>query len=275
MQALRDELLGIVEANAPMTVRQVFYRAVSAGLIAKTENEYRQTICRLLKDMRLEGDLAFSDIVDGTRWMHKPPSFKSLDAAVQSWQAAYRRDLWDAQETYVEVWIEKDALVGVLYPVTKQWDVPLMPTRGYPSLSFLAEAAGDIDLEERPVVIYYIGDHDPSGIDIARNVEERLREFAPDADLTFERLALLPEQIALYDLPTRPTKATDSRSKSWAGGESVEVDALAPEVLRQLVEQAILHHVDHEHLEVTRAVEESERELLSRVTSRVTKRRQR
>jgi hypothetical protein len=275
MLSLRAALYDLVEVNQPMTVRQVFYRAVAAGLVPKTEAAYKTDVGRLLALMRLAGELPYRWIVDGTRWMHKPTTFSSLDAAVTRWQRSYRRDLWDTQDTYVEVWCEKDAIVGVLYPVTSEWDVPLMPTRGYPSLSFLAEAGAELAAEDRAVVIYYLGDHDPSGLDIARNVEARLREFAPDADLTFERIAVTPEQIVDYNLPTRPTKTTDSRIKSWKGGGSVEVDALEPSVLRELVEDAILRHVDQTAVAATKVAEQSERELLGRVTSRVRRGRSR
>jgi hypothetical protein len=266
---LRMALQDIVASGKPMTVRQVFYRAVAAGLIDKTEAEYKTTIGRLLVAMREDGELPYDWIADGTRWMRKPRSFSTLDEAVQRWQAEYRRDLWDTQDQYVEIWLEKEALAGVLLPVTSRWDVPLMVTRGYPSLSYLFEAGQVIDSEHREVVIFYLGDHDPSGDDIARNVEARLREFAPEADLTFERLAVTPAQIAEYELPTRPTKATDSRTKSWTGGGSVEVDAIAPDELRRLVDEAILEYVEPAALHATRVAEASERELLGRVTSRV------
>jgi hypothetical protein len=272
---LHTALYDIVALGKPMTVRQVFYRAVALMLIAKTEAEYKTTIGRLLVAMRRDRELPYDWIADGTRWMRKPTTFSSLDDAVTRWQATYRRDLWDTQDTYVEVWIEKEALAGVLVPVTSKWDVPLMVTRGYPSLSYLFEAGQCIAAEDRPVTIYYLGDHDPSGIDIARNVEARLREFAPDAELTFERIAVTREQIRRYALPTRPTKTTDSRIKSWKGGGSVEVDALEPDVLRDLVEGAIVRHVDQTALAATRVAEQSERELLGRVTSRVRRGRSR
>jgi hypothetical protein len=272
---LRAALYDIVAAGKPMTVRQVFYRAVFAGLIGKTEAEYKTTVGRLLVALRQDGGLPYDWIADGTRWMRKPSTFSSLDAAVERWQTSFRRDLWDTQDTYVEIWLEKEALAGVLYPVTSELDVPLMVTRGYPSLSYLFEAGECIAAEDRPVWIYYLGDHDPSGVDIARNVEARLREFAPNAHLTFERIAVTQEQIRGFGLPTRPTKTTDSRIKSWKGGGSVEVDALEPDVLRDLVKSTILRHVDQAALAVTRVTEQSERELLGRVTSRVRRGRSR
>ena len=162
-----------------MTVRQVFYQAVSAGLIAKTEREYKNSIVRLLGKMRILGDIPWGWIADSTRWMRKPQTFSSLEAALERTARTYRRALWDTQPVHVEVWSEKDALAGVLYEETERWDVPLMVTRGYPSLSYLYEAAEAVEAEEKPTFVYYFGDYDPSGLDISRNVEERLREFAP------------------------------------------------------------------------------------------------
>ncbi len=312
MDEIRSGLYDIVERGRPMTVRQVFYRAVSAGLIEKTETEYNQTVGRLLTEMRLAtvgstrddyfvGDffrrlgpswdgrnkafqgndgrlyvrgkwpnymlaMPFSWIVDNTRWMRKPRAFESVEDALKDTADFYRRALWANQEDYVEIWLEKEALAGVLYPVTREYDVPLMVTRGYPSISYVYSAAEAITEVEKPTFIYYLGDHDPSGVDIPRNVEERLREFAPDADITFERIAVTPEQIVDYDLPTRPTKKSDTRAKSFEG-ESVEVDAIDPDDLRQLVRDAIEFHIDPDALAVTKAAEDSEREILERIAA--------
>jgi len=155
----------------------------------------------------------------------------------------YRRALWHEQADYVEVWLEKDALAGVLYDVTGEWDVPLMVVRGYSSLSFLHSAGEAIAAYGKRTFIYYFGDYDPSGVDIARKVEAGLREFAPTVEIHFERVAVTPAQITLWNLPTRPTKKTDSRSKHFQG-ESVEVDAIPPQDLRDLAETCIVQHLD-------------------------------
>ena len=112
-----------------MTVRQVFYRLVSSGVIPKTEASYKNIVVRLLGIMRREGDLPFRWIADNTRWMRKPSTYSSLEHALDNTIATYRRALWDQQDSYVEIWLEKDALAGVLYDVTAEWDVPLMVTR--------------------------------------------------------------------------------------------------------------------------------------------------
>jgi hypothetical protein len=144
-----------------------------------------------------------------------------------------------------------------------------MVTRGYPLITYLYGAAEAIANCGKPAYIYYFGDHDPSGIDIPRKVEAGLREFAPFADIHFQRVAVLPEQIEELQLPTRPTKKTDSRSKTFEG-ESVEVDAIPPAQLRSLARRCIERHVDRHALRVMQITEESERALLQRIINTAT-----
>jgi hypothetical protein len=155
----------------------------------------------------------------------------------------------------------------VVVPVTEEWDVPLMVTRGYPSLTFVHSAAEEMASTNRTTFIYYLGDHDPSGVDIPRMVEQNLREMAPEADIRFERLAVLPNQIINMELPTRPTKKTDTRSKGFMG-ESVEVDAIPPDDLRLLVEDAITSHIDQDALDRQIHAENLERETLALMPER-------
>jgi hypothetical protein len=227
----------------PMTIRQLFYRMVTLGAIDKMEAEYKGTVVRLMGEMRRDGELPFSWIADNTRWMRKPDTFSSLEGYLRLSAETYRRAVWDNQDAYVEIWLEKDALAGVLIDVTEPWDVPLMVTRGYASLSYLHSAAEAIKAQRKPAFLYYFGDHDPSGLDINRAVEEGLRDFAPEAEISFERVAVTAEQIEALSLPTRPTKTTDSRSKGFEGG-SVEVDAIPPDDLRRMVEVCITRHID-------------------------------
>ena len=268
MLRLRQKIYRVVEENAPMTVRQVFYQLVGLGAISKTETEYKTTVIRLLTDMRLKGELPFSWLADNTRWMRKPRTFDSLEDALQLTAETYRRATFMNQPNYCEVWLEKDALAGVIYEETAKYDVPLMVTRGYASISYLHGAAETIAASRKPAFLYYLGDFDPSGLDIPRNVEARLRQFAPEAEIRFTRLAVTPEQITALKLPTRPTKASDSRARGFAG-ESVEVDAIPPAVLRKLVHDAIEQHINQHSLALLRTAEESEREILQSMVSRV------
>ena len=159
--------------------------------------------------MRKDGILPYHWLGDSTRWQRKPNTFYSVKEALEETARLYRKALWADAKAYVEIWLEKDALSGVIYPVTSQFDVPLMVARGYASLSFLHGAAEYIASLEVPAYIFHLGDFDPSGQDAARAIEQTLREMAADADIMFERLAVTPEQIAQWRLPTRPTKATD------------------------------------------------------------------
>jgi len=257
----------ILALQHPAMVRGVFYQAVTRGLVAKTEAEYKHTVVRLLGLMRREGRVPYGWIADETRWMRKPASYSSLADMLERSAELYRRALWDRQRVYVEIWLEKEALSGAIYEVTGEWDVPLMPTRGYPSLTFIHNAAEAITAHAKPTFIYYLGDHDPSGIDIPRVIERELRAMAPASELWFTRLAVTPDQIASYGLPTRPTKATDSRAATF-GGESVEVDAIPAPELRTLVRRAIESHVDALELERVRSIERIERDTLTTLANR-------
>ena len=248
MEERQKALLAIVEKQKPMTVRQVFYQATVRGLVPKTENGY-QMVARELSAMRRAKLLPFHWIADTTRWQRRPRAYASVGHALEETAKFYRRRLWDDAAAYVEIWIEKDALSGVVYPVTSEYDVPLMSAKGYPSLTFLHAAAEQMESEKRPCFIYQFGDHDPSGVDAARAIEESLREMAPNAEIHFERMAVTPAQIGAWRLPSRPTKAADPRSKNWTGGESVELDAIDPDILRALVRQSIQRHVDPRQLE--------------------------
>lgn len=294
MDLIRSALYSTLAEDHPMTVRQVFYALTTKGAIAKSEAEYRGTICRLLADMRRSGDIPYTWLADATRWMRRPTTHSSAEAALKRTAETYRRALWDDAEVAVEIWLEKEALAGVLVETTDHWDVPLMVTRGYPSMSFLYSAAVAIRAraeKNQRTRIYYFGDRDPSGVDIDRAVVEGIGEsllalkpsvaegdFGFEAVLdmlfgrtdpedvfgehaNFERVGVTEEQILDWDLPTRPTKKSDSRSKNFKG-ESVELDAIPAHQLRQLAEQCIEGHVDRHQLSVLEKTEAEERRLL-------------
>jgi hypothetical protein len=264
MQDLRQAIFKAVEAEQPTTIRHVFYCLVSEYGIPKTEAEYKNTVCRLLAVMRREGEIPYEWITDNTRWMMKPKSYASLGDALERCQESYRRNVWLSLPVRVEVWTEKDAISSILYDVTGKWDVPLMTARGYSSLSFLYSTAQDISATGKPTYIYYFGDHDPSGQDARRCVLKTLREFAPDAEIHFEVKAVTVEQIEQYNLPTRPTKKSDSRARGFAG-ESVEVDALSSHTLRELVDDCITQHIDDDVYQRMRTVEDAERDTLQSI----------
>jgi hypothetical protein len=184
-----------------------------------------------------------------------------LDDALDALASSYRKMLWLDQPVNVQLFTEKDAISGVLESVATRWDVPLGVVRGYSSETFAYEMANALDPSRR-TVIYQLGDHDPSGVNAWDVFCTRVVEFAPTVAVDFHRLAVTPAQITDWLLPTRPTKTTDSRAKSFTG-ESVEVDAIPAPTLRTLVEDAITSHIDPVALELTRTVEAQERDGLA------------
>jgi hypothetical protein len=265
MNILKEGIFSMLKEDAPMTCRQVYYRLVSAGLIDKTENEYSNTTCRLLANMRRSEEIPYGWIADNTRWVRKPASYSNLEEMLTVTAKCYRKSLWMDTGVNVEIWLEKDALSGVLYDVTEEWDVPLMVTRGYPSLSFLHEAGQGLERSGKPAYIYYFGDYDPSGVDIPRVTERELRKFAPNTEINFEILAVTGEQqIKELNLITRPTKKSDMRSKKFTG-ESVEVDAIPSKILRKMADQVISNHIPMEEIFRIKEIEEQERETLMRI----------
>ncbi|MEX2644477.1 MAG: hypothetical protein WD270_13560 [Acetobacterales bacterium] len=267
VQDRRDAIYAIVKVQQPMSVRQVFYQASVHGIVEKAESGYRKVQTDLTL-MRRDGTLPYGWLADSTRWRSKPDSFNSAKQAVVETARYYRKALWSDLDTYVEIWLEKDALAGVVYPVTALYDVPLMVARGYASLSFLHSAAEEIRSLRRRTYIYHLGDYDPSGVNAAEKIEETLKEMAPDDDITFERIAVTPEQIEAWDLPTRPTKKSDTRSKGF-GDVSVELDAIPPDRLRELVTSVLELHLPADQLETLQAAEASERQMLRGIAEMV------
>jgi hypothetical protein len=258
---IKTAIKDILEADHPQTVRQVFYALTVRGVIKEVEGEYQQTVIRLLGDMREAGEIPFEWIADNTRWMRKPSSITGLNHCLNSAAEFYRRNLWHSMPVQVEVWCEKDALAGVLLEETKVYDVPLMVARGYSSMTFLYMSAKAIEAQGKPAYIYHFGDLDPSGVDAARDIEAKLRRYAKDAEIHFERPAVTRQQADEWDLPSRPTKLTDTRSKKWTG-TSVELDAISAAQLRSIVRGCVERHVDQQQRAMLKVAEQSERDLL-------------
>jgi hypothetical protein len=269
IRRIRYAIYETLEERHPQTVRQLFYQLVSKGIVPKTEAEYQRTVCRLCGEMRENGELPWEWLTDSTRWMRKPRSYSSLVEAVARTAETYRRALWDDQDAYVEIWCEKEALAGVLYEVTSEYDVPLMVVKGFPSKDFVHSAAESIEGRGVPAFLYYCGDWDPSGLKIWDGIQASIRRYVPDADVTFERLAVTDWHIKAFDLPTRPTKREGNTHAKNFHGESVEVDALPVNVLQDIVRAAIEQHIDQRQLAITKEAEASERDILHVLESRL------
>lgn len=259
----------IAAEEQPITIRGLFYRMVSRGLVPKTDKAKNGVpsgygiVQRRALAMRRNGSLPYAWITDGTRLTWQPTTWDGPERALAMTAANYRRALWTEQNVHVEMWAEKDAIKGVVYPVTADFDVPLMISRGFASESFLKVTAEAITDDGKPAVIYNLGDHDRDGVRAWHAIQKRLRAFVPNhIDLTFERIAVTPEQIEELDLPTRPDKTQSGF------GDCVEVDAIPTPKLREIVGDSIMRHMDPEALRLTRIAEQSERQIMRRIANR-------
>jgi hypothetical protein len=255
-----------------LTARQVYYRLVAAGTIPNTPTSYKN-LTGLLADARYAGLVDWDLIEDRGREPSTPGEWHSINALVDAAVEAFRFPRWDDQDSYVELWVEKQALAGVLSPIARRHHVTLMVNKGYSSASAMKESAERmIAVGDKPCVVLYLGDHDPSGEDMVRDVRDRLIEFGVP-DLEVRKLALTMAQIRKFNPPPNPAKITDSRAAAYIaehGHSSWELDALPPAELNRLVDRAIGGIVDEERMAATIAREEVER---SRVRKAISKSR--
>jgi hypothetical protein len=278
-----DTLAAIVQANQildeyaaagyDLTLRQLYYQHVARGLIPNNERSYKR-LGSIINDARLAGYIDWDSIVDRTRNVRSTTHWDDPADIIDATARSFKVDLWEQQNSYVEVWIEKDALVGVIEGVSTELDVPYFSCRGYTSQSEMWSAAQRIGKQVQAgknITILHLGDHDPSGIDMTRDIEDRLslfiatdyahdlmdktegwdeldksdqdsmiKQWISDALDRFEvrRIALNMDQIDQYQPPPNPAKVTDSRAAGYIreyGYESWELDALPPDVLSGLV----------------------------------------
>mgnify|MGYP000907811872 CR=1 FL=1 len=263
-QAKTLELFAAVNAilaqyDGPLTLRQVYYRLVAAQVIPNNRNAYSNLSSHLV-NARLAGIVDDSRIVDRVRQTLRVSCWGDLGHFLRAVRRSYRREKWASQTFNVEVWCEKDAVAGVLEPVANAYEVLLYPCRGYNSYSALKEAGERIRECQRPTVVLYLGDFDPSGQDMPRDIRDRLtRDFGAVLDL--QVIALTPEQVAAHDLPPNPIKRSDSRAQAFAdqyGGNVWELDALPPDVLQALVREHVERFFDKTAFELEREKEDEE-----------------
>ena len=266
----------VLAADHPQTVRQVFYQLVTKGVIEKSEKAYQKTVIRLLTDMRLSGAVPFEWIVDLSRITHETQTFDSVADAVADTARFYRRSALRESEVYIEIWVEKEALAGLIYDAAADYDVPVIVSKGMPSLTQLFGSFKNIYRASdagKFCYIYQFGDHDPTGALIPEVIRSRMDWFCQKADCTMpdvKRYALTEEQIEQYDLPSRPTKRDGNTHATKFTGDSVELDAMPSHVLRELVVDCIEQHISSDEVAVLRKAEESERQFLESWAKRAT-----
>lgn len=227
-----------------LTLRQLYYQFVARGLLPNSQASYNR-LGSVVSDGRLAGLISWTALEDRNRSLMGLQSFDSPGHLIKSARSNYRIDKWANQPFRPEVWIEKAALEGVIGGICNELQVDFFACRGYNSQSEQWRAgqrfANYIRRGQQPI-IFHLGDHDPSGIDMTRDNRDRLTLFA-GTPINVQRLALNWDQIERHRPPSNPTKKTDSRATDYVakfGNESWELDALEPTMIRSLIRDAVL-----------------------------------
>jgi hypothetical protein len=265
MEVRAQFLIDYANKHGPVTVRGLYYQAEVASVpgIGKTESGYNKVQSQVLR-LRREGRMPYRCIADATRYMRKPRTFDGWEEALRRTAQLYRKSLWADNFEQVEIWVEKSALAGVIYPVTSEYDVPLMPTGGYTSETFAHEAVDGMRGTGQGLVIYSLYDFDRSGRDAEASLQEKVERFGREYDVpvTFHPLGLTYEQVTGLDLPTRPAKRKTTADQRWAYPFAAELDAIPPDILRDMVRTAIESHLPASELEHLKRIEQAERDTM-------------
>jgi len=265
-----DDYLG---QGLRLTLRQLYYQFVAHHGLPNTEKSYKG-LASLISDARLAGLIDWDAIEDRGRQPDVPSDWSGVPSLVESALRAYRLPRWEGQDNYVELWVEKQALAGVLEPLAREFHVTLMVNKGYSSQSAMHESAERFITngqdQDRSPVLLYLGDHDPSGEDMVRDIADRLGMFGVEG-LDVQKLALTMPQIRQYNPPPNPAKITDSRAAAYIerhGTSSWEVDALDPSQLARLIRTAFSSLIDQERMDAVKAREESDKAKLRRMVTK-------
>jgi hypothetical protein len=262
----------ILEAGQPMTGRGLFYRMISAGHLPSTDKVHLKRLGRITTILREHGVVPFHWIVDGVRSTLKPSSWSGLADYSETVRRVYRKNYWASLPDYLHVFIEKDAMAGVLQPITYDYDVSLSVIRGYVSLSFAHEIATQWSQIEKPITAFYFGDFDPSGFDLERDLREKLEKYSGGCSFEWVRLGVTEEDFDAFNLLRLTPKVKDRRTAAFrrAGYTGcAELDAIPATALRERLEEAICNHIPAAEWERLTAVEAAERKSVVAIMKRM------
>lgn len=270
---LIDQVNGIIleyqSKGYSLTLRQVYYQLVARDVIPNNERSYKN-LGNLISDGRMAGLIDWNAIEDRTRNMKGNSHWDNPAQIIRATVRSLQYDKWEDQDYYIEVWVEKDALVGVVGQTCSNLDVNFFSCRGYVSQSEMWSAAQRL-IEKvddgKQTVILHLGDHDPSGIDMSRDIQDRLEIFGVSPE--FKRIALNMDQIEEYGPPPNPTKLSDSRATGYIdrfGYECWELDALQPEVIDNLIRNHVYEYRDIDLVEEVVERERADRAILNAVS---------
>ena len=275
-QAVIDQANVIIAEYAAqgydLTLRQLYYQFVSRDFIPNNQKAYNR-LGDIVSKGRRAGLIDWDAISDRTRNLRRVSTWESPASIVEAVAQQFKYDRWENQQTYVECWFEKDALMGVFERIANELRVPFFSCRGYTSDSEVWGAAQRLRMQTRTgkdVVILHFGDHDPSGLDMTRDIGDRLRLFGARS-VDVRRLALNMDQVEQYEPPPNPAKITDSRFEQYAaeyGDESWELDALDPTTLADLVRNEVNSIIDQTQWDEDEEREDQAREELSAISEK-------
>lgn len=255
-----------------LTLRQIYYQCVSRDWIPNNLQSYSR-LGDVISDARLAGRIDWNTVVDRTRNLADLAHWGAPQDSINGAAQQFRYELWEDQPTRVEVWVEKDALSDVVRHACQPLDVPYMACRGYMSQSEMWSAGRRLRKhlqEAQNVVIIHLGDHDPSGVDMTRDIADRLSMFAEE-DIEVKRIALNMDQIEEFDPPPNPAKITDSRSGPYIelyGTSSWELDAIEPATLSALITETVEGYIDSDLMAAARDRQDDARANIAMVATR-------
>ena len=278
-QSLAQSASDILADENPMTLRQLYYRLISAGCLRNSQTEYKR-LGQVMTRLRESKDVPRTWLVDHTRSTLKPSSWSGLAEFAETIREVYRKDFWARQSHHMEIICEKDAIAATIQPPAEDNDVRIRPCRGYASISFAGEIADFWRKIKKPIFAYYLGDFDPSGFDIERDLCEKLARYsgrecchhgddAANDTFVWQRLGVIETDFDDHDLIRLPLKRdkqgkpSDKRAAGFIeryGEYCAEVDAIPPTELRRRVEEAINSHIDVEEWNRLITVEQAEQE---------------
>lgn len=260
----------VAKGFASLTLRQMYYQFVARDMLRNKVSEYKR-LGDILNTARLSGCFDWAAMEDRTRNVQRPAAWKSPASILSAVAGQYQEDPWRSQVYAPEVWVEKDALIGVIEPVCERMRVPYFACRGNVSQSESYSAGVRMRSynQNRIPIVFHLGDHDPNGLDMTRDNRDRLSQFA-GRPVKVVRLALNMDQVEEYAPPPNPAKETDSRYAKYAeefGDESWELDALSPEVIDSLIQDALDDLIDRRAWDASMAHEAAGRELLEQTSN--------
>jgi hypothetical protein len=258
----------------PVTIRQIFYHLVSTGMLDNTKKEY-QRLVGFLVNARKAGFIPFEWIEDRSRRVLMVPLSPSITEYTKSQIDHYWKDTWEKQPCFIFILLEKEALSGIVWNVASYYNVPIYPTKGYSGWSTFANKIKALvdTYSDKKFVVLILGDYDPSGTDIPRDYIAKLEFFGIFPDVV-ERVALTKDQVIRHNLPPQMAKKDDPRYERYRqehGEHSVELDALNPSVLREIVREPILKYLDFRVFQKDQGIEQEEKMRMKEVFERLFK----